>query len=62
MPTGLEELKYYAENSVIRNFSDPKDADISKKGEIVVGTFVDEEKPDYFSVYNKFIEQINDEK
>jgi len=62
MPTGLEELKYYAENSVIRHFSDPKDADIYVKGEIVVGTFVDEEKPDYFSVYHKFIEQIDGEK
>jgi 2-oxoglutarate ferredoxin oxidoreductase subunit beta len=57
LPTGLEEMRYYQEKSVIRNFSDPKDADIRPGKEIVVGTFVDEEKPSYFDIYDRLVRQ-----
>jgi 2-oxoglutarate ferredoxin oxidoreductase subunit beta len=61
MPTGLIEMQYYFEKSVIRHFSDPKDADITPEGEIVVGTFVDQQKPDYFDVYHQFVRQLGQE-
>jgi 2-oxoglutarate ferredoxin oxidoreductase subunit beta len=38
-------LHYYQEKSVIRNGADPKDAGIDLKGPIVVGKFVDVERP-----------------
>jgi 2-oxoglutarate ferredoxin oxidoreductase subunit beta len=44
-PEGLDSLRYYQEKSVIRNGADPKDAGIDLKGPIVVGKFVDVERP-----------------
>jgi len=43
--------------SVIRNFADPKEADIKPGKEIIIGTFVDEEKPNYFGIYNRLLKQ-----
>jgi 2-oxoglutarate ferredoxin oxidoreductase subunit beta len=57
MPTGLLEMRYYREKSVIRHFSDPKDAGIVPEGEIVVGTFVDQTTVDYFEVYKEYVEE-----
>lgn len=42
---GLDSMHYYQEKSVIRNGADPKDVDIELKGPIVVGKFVDRERP-----------------
>jgi len=58
MPTGLVEMRYYQRKSVIRNFADPKEAEIKPEGEIIVGTFVDEDKPNYFDIYRHFVEQM----
>ena len=44
-PTGLDSMRYYQEKSVIRNGADPKDAAIELNGPIVVGKFVDRERP-----------------
>ncbi|MBM4451449.1 MAG: 2-oxoacid:ferredoxin oxidoreductase subunit beta [Chloroflexi bacterium] len=44
-PEGLDSLRYYQEKSVIRNGADPKDAGIELNGPIVVGKFVDVERP-----------------
>ncbi len=44
-PTGLEQLKYYRDNSIIRHSADPKDVGISLNGKIIVGKFVDIELP-----------------
>ncbi|MFC1916523.1 thiamine pyrophosphate-dependent enzyme [Chloroflexota bacterium] len=44
-PQGLDELHYYQEKSVIRNGADPKGVDIDSNGTIVVGKFVDIERP-----------------
>jgi 2-oxoglutarate ferredoxin oxidoreductase subunit beta len=44
-PSGLDSMHYYQERSVIRNGADPKDADIGLNGPIVVGKFVDIERP-----------------
>jgi 2-oxoglutarate ferredoxin oxidoreductase subunit beta len=46
--TGLEQMKYYRDNSVIKNGADPRDVDINEVGgKIVVGKFVDIERPTY---------------
>jgi len=45
IPQGLDHLHYYQEKSVIRNGADPKDADIELNGPILVGKFVEIERP-----------------
>ncbi len=44
-PEGKDELRYYQEKSVTRNGADPKDVDIELNGPIIVGKFVDIERP-----------------
>jgi len=45
--TGLDMMKYYRDRSVIKHFSDPAEAGITFGGDIIVGKFVDIEKPDF---------------
>jgi 2-oxoglutarate ferredoxin oxidoreductase subunit beta len=47
MGSALEQMKYYHDQSVIRNWSDPAKADIGLGGEVVVGRFVDVDKPTF---------------
>ena len=49
---GLDEMRYYKEMSVIRNGADPSEADIELKGRILVGKFVDVERPEFLESYN----------
>lgn len=51
----LDELKAYKERSVIKNDANPADADINmdSESELIVGTFVDREKPPYSEVKQK---------
>ena len=44
-PKGLDSMHYYQEKSIIRNGADPKEADIELNGPILVGKFVDIERP-----------------
>jgi len=44
---GLDEMKYYRDHSVIRHGIDPKEAELNFNGEIVVGKFIDTEKPTF---------------
>lgn len=43
--TGLEQMKYYRDNSVVKDGIDAKDVDIKYDGPIIVGKFVDIEQP-----------------
>lgn len=52
---GLDELRYYEQKSVIRHGADPKDADLTLGSEIVVGTFVELERPTFLEVYEEKI-------
>jgi 2-oxoglutarate ferredoxin oxidoreductase, beta subunit (EC 1.2.7.3) len=56
-PRGIDSMHYYQEKSVIRNGADPKDVAIELNGPIVVGKFVDGDRPtlwDQFSqIYSK---------
>jgi len=47
MGSSLEQMKYYHDRSVIRHWSDPAEANISLGSEIIVGRFVDIEKPTF---------------
>lgn len=48
LPKGLDELHSYRERSVILNGADPKELDIALDGPIVVGKFVDIERPTFW--------------
>lgn len=55
-PQGLDDLHYYQEKSVIRNGADPKDAGIDLNGPIIVGKFVDIQRPTLWDS----IKQVNE--
>lgn len=44
-PTGVQLMKYYRENSAIRHGADTITLDIGRSGQIIVGKFVDIERP-----------------
>lgn len=44
---GLDEMKYYQENSVIKHGIDPNEADLSLNEKIIVGKFIDIDKPTF---------------
>ena len=44
---GLDEMKYYQENSVIKHGIDPNEADLNLNGKIIVGKFIDIDKPTF---------------
>lgn len=54
MGSALEMLKFYQGRSVIRGDIDPKDAVMDIDKEIVVGKFVDLERPTFMDHYEKF--------
>ena len=53
--SGLEEMRYYREMSEVRNGSNPSDAEIQLRGKIVVGTFVDTDRPDFMENYSSMV-------
>ncbi len=55
---GLDEMKFYRENCEIRNGASPGEAEIELRGKIVVGTFVDVDRPDFLTNYNSRIVSV----
>jgi 2-oxoglutarate ferredoxin oxidoreductase subunit beta len=51
----LELLKFYHERAVIRNNIDPKEATLDFKKSLVVGKFVDIERPTYLDNYQLMV-------
>jgi len=51
MPTPLDEMKFYHENSMIKHGTPPEEADIAPGKPIICGKFVDIEKPTYDEIY-----------
>jgi 2-oxoglutarate ferredoxin oxidoreductase subunit beta len=51
--SGLDQMKVYRDNSEIRNHINPMEADSELRGPIVVGEFVDEEKPTFLDRYKE---------
>jgi len=57
MPTGLDTMKYYKEHSVVKHGIDPSEADIEIGGDIVVGKFIDTEKPTYGDAWRELVKR-----
>jgi 2-oxoglutarate ferredoxin oxidoreductase subunit beta len=54
---GLDQMKFYAASSEIQNDADTKFVGLSFQGKIVVGKFVDKDKPTYLDSMNDFYSQ-----
>jgi len=52
---GLDMLKFYHDNAEIRHGEDTKNVDIGFKTKIVMGKFIDRERPTYTESYNKWL-------
>ena len=56
-PKGLDALHDYQERSVVRDGADPKDVDLTPNGPIIVGKFVDIERPTFWDQYQAVLEK-----
>ena len=50
---GLEELRYYAQRSIIRHGADPKHADLYPGSDIIVGRFIEDHRPTFLEQYKR---------
>lgn len=50
---GLDQMLYYKENSEIRNNADTRTVGITYQGKIIIGKFIDRERPTYFEAMNE---------
>ncbi len=55
---GLNLMKYYYDKSVIEHGADTRTLDISYQGKLVVGKFVDKEKPTFLHAMNEHMTKI----
>jgi 2-oxoglutarate ferredoxin oxidoreductase subunit beta len=56
--TGLDLMKFYHENSIIKHGADPKDVDLAFQSKIVCGKFVDiEGRPTFLQAMNTYLSQ-----
>jgi len=55
---GLDLLKYYYDKSDIQHGADTKDLDINFQGKLIVGKFVDIEKPTFLDSMNKHFAKV----
>ena len=61
MGDGLDAMKYYKEASKIRNGAPTTECGLTRTGEIVVGKFVDRERPDYYELLrNQMVHTLGD--
>jgi len=56
---GIDELRYYAERSVIRHGANPAEADLLPGNDIVVGRFVDTARPTFLEAYEEQVVRRN---
>ncbi|UCB43859.1 MAG: hypothetical protein JSV77_04220 [Dehalococcoidales bacterium] len=45
LPTGLDQMRYYRSNSVVRHGTNPNEVGVGVDGQIVTGKFIDIERP-----------------
>jgi 2-oxoglutarate ferredoxin oxidoreductase subunit beta len=53
--SGLDEMRYYKEIAEVKNGADPVEAEIRLRGKIVVGTFINVERPDFMERYTNTV-------
>jgi len=58
-PTGLDQMRYYRENSVIRHGADLRYIDINLNGKIIVGKFIDVERPTFSDLQEEVRQKIS---
>jgi 2-oxoglutarate ferredoxin oxidoreductase subunit beta len=56
--TGLDLLKFYHDNAVIKHGEDTRNLDIEFQKPIVVGKFIDRERPTFLDGYNKRLTEV----
>jgi 2-oxoglutarate ferredoxin oxidoreductase subunit beta len=62
MGDGLDTMKSYKDTSKVKNGAPTSEVALSKSGEIVVGKFVDRERPDYEEMMKQhFVEELGEE-
>jgi 2-oxoglutarate ferredoxin oxidoreductase subunit beta len=59
---GLDELRHYHDNSVIKHGADTKEVDVGFRDKIVVGKFVDRERPSFMESLNHRFSKVFGEK
>lgn len=59
---GLNRLKFYYESSEIQHGADTKNLDITYQGKLIVGKFVDKERPTFIDSMNKHLGKVLGEK
>jgi 2-oxoglutarate ferredoxin oxidoreductase subunit beta len=61
MGDGLDAMKFYKEHSKIKNGASTSEVGLTKSGDIIVGKFVDRERPDYLNAAREqFVESLGD--
>ena len=61
MGDGLDTMIFYKEHSKVRNGAPTSEVGLSKSGEIIVGKFVDRERPDYRDLmHDKMLDSLGD--
>ncbi len=61
MGDGLDAMKFYKEVSKVRNGASTADCSLTKSGEIIVGKFVDRDRPDYLELLkHQMVETLGD--
>jgi 2-oxoglutarate ferredoxin oxidoreductase subunit beta len=56
--TGLERLQFYHDNAEIRHGADTREVDITFKGKIICGKFVDKERPSYLDMMHEHYTKV----
>ena len=44
-PTGLDQMRYYRSNSIVRHGANPYEVGVGLSGQIITGKFIDVERP-----------------
>ncbi len=55
---GVDQVKYYKERSIVKNGADTKDIGLTYQGDIVVGKFVDRERPTWMDSMNEHYSKV----
>ena len=55
---GVDQLKYYKEKSIIKNGADTKEVALGFQSEIVVGKFVDRDRPTWLDAMNEHFTRV----
>jgi 2-oxoglutarate ferredoxin oxidoreductase subunit beta len=57
-PKGLDSLHMYQEQSIVQDGADPKDVDLIPDSPIIVGKFVDIERPTFWDLHTAMIDRV----